>query len=147
MLLKPAAFRSLCRARDLLREIHEEPPSIERVAREVGLSPYHFIRQFEAVFGATPHQFRIGARLDRAKELLASGRRSVTEVCMEVGCSSLGSFSDLFTRRVGEPPSAYQRRARASIQVPAWLARAPIPGCLGLMGRLPPDAFRNFREA
>jgi AraC-like DNA-binding protein len=147
MLLAPTAFRSLCRARDLLREPSEEAPSIERVAREVGISPYHFIRQFEAVFGATPHQFRIRVRLDRAKDLLAAGRHSVTEVCMEVGWSSLGSFSDLFTRRVGESPSAYRRRTRAMIQVPGAIAPELRPGCFTLMGLLPPGAFRSFREA
>jgi len=69
------------------------------------MSPFHFIRQFEAVFGATPHQFRIQTRLDRAKQLLALSDYSVTDVCLEVGFSSLGSFSDLFARRVGAPPS------------------------------------------
>ena len=110
MLLRHDVFRRLCRARDMLEDVPEDPVSIEDVAREVGISPFHFIRQFEAVFGLTPHQFRIQSRLDRAKHLLAMGGHSVTDVCMEVGFSSLGSFSDLFTRRVGATPSAYQRR-------------------------------------
>jgi AraC-like DNA-binding protein len=134
----------------MLREIREPSPSIEALAREVQISPFHFIRQFEAVFGVTPHQFRIHARLDLAKQLLGKGRHSVTDVCMEVGFSSLGSFSALFTRRVGETPSAYQRRVRAIVQVPARAADL-TPGCLSLMARLPASAFlaplRNFREA
>lgn len=151
MLLSHEGFRRLCRARDLLREPSDPPRSIAEVAREVGSSPFHFIRQFEAVFGVTPHQFRIQARLDAAKHLLAAGRYSVTDTCMEVGFSSLGSFSALFARRVGEVPSAYRRRVQ-SMSPASGIAPAELtPGCLSLMGQLPPSAFtsprRNFREA
>jgi AraC-like DNA-binding protein len=113
MLLRHDAFSRLCRARELLGEVREHPLSIKDVAREIRMSPFHFIRQFEALFGLTPHQFRIESRLDQAKHLLVIGQRSVTEVCMEVGMSSLGSFSDLFARRVGAAPSVYQHRASA----------------------------------
>ena len=65
MLLRHDVFRRLCRARDLLVEVPDAPLLVEDVAREVGISPFHFIRQFEAVFGLTPHQFRIQSRLDR----------------------------------------------------------------------------------
>jgi AraC-like DNA-binding protein len=135
MLLRHEGFRRLCRARELLQGLDDLAPTIEDLAREVRISPFHFIRQFEAVFGVTPHQYRIQVRLDRAKELLASGQLSVTDVCMAVGFSSLGSFSTLFTRRFGETPSAYRRRVRA-----ADLGL----GCLSLMGHLP---RRSFREA
>ena len=91
-------LRRLCRARDALAETGMP---VRQVARAAGISPFHFIRTFEALFGVTPHQFRIQSRLDEAKLLLAKGQHSVTEVCMEVGFSSLGSFSDLFTRRTG----------------------------------------------
>ncbi|WP_437498582.1 helix-turn-helix transcriptional regulator [Sorangium sp. So ce1099] len=147
MLLGRDALRNLCRARELLSEVHESRLSIEDVARAAAISPYHFIRQFEAVFGVTPHQYRIRRRLDLAKQLLAAGQHSVTDVCMEVGFSSLGSFSALFAQRIGVPPSAYRRRLRAMVQVPGRLPWELIPGCFSLMGRLPPDAFRSFREA
>lgn len=147
MLLTPWTFRSLCRARELLADVPEDYVSVKQIAREVAISPYHFIRQFEAVFGVTPHQFRIQSRLDRAKFLLALGERSVTEICMEVGFSSVGTFSDLFTRRFGVPPSAYKRRARAMVQVPGNYPQELFPGCLSLMGHLPASAFRNFQEA
>ena len=144
-------FRRLCRARDMLREVQDRPLSIAEVTREADVSPFHFIRQFEAVFGVTPHQFRIQTRLDAAKRLLAMGHHSVTDVCMEVGFSSLGSFSALFTRRMGEAPSAYRRRVRAMVQVPGILPADLTPGCLSLMGRLSPTALagsvRSFREA
>lgn len=142
-----ANLERMCLARDLLNPIQDESPSIEEVARLVRMSPFHFIRRFDAFFGATPHQFRINARLERARHLLAQGQHSVTDVCLDVGFSSLGSFSDLFTRRVGEPPSAYRRRARSMVQVPGILPPHLTPGCLTLMGRLPPDVFRNFQEA
>jgi AraC-like DNA-binding protein len=137
MLLRHEGFRRLCRARELLREVHDPAPSIEDLAREVQISPFHFIRQFEAVFGVTPHQFRIQSRLDLAKQLLAAGDHSVTDVCMAVGFSSLGSFSTLFTQRIGEPPSAYRRRVRAMVTVAGPSTVDLAPGCLTLMGRLP----------
>ena len=135
MLLRHEGFRRLCRARDLLQRCDDRSPTIDELARELKISPFHFIRQFEAVFGVTPHQFRIQARLDRARSLLAAGQQSVTDVCMEVGFSSLGSFSTLFTRRFGETPSAYRRRVRIADLT---------PGCLALIGQL---SDRSFREA
>lgn len=151
MLLRHEGFRRLCRARERLRQLDEPAPTIAELAREVHVSPFHFIRQFEAVFGLTPHQFRIRTRLDAARHLLAKGQLSVTEVCLEVGFSSLGSFSALFARRVGEPPSAYRRRVRTMVSVPGTVPAELTPGCLTLMARLPPSAFatasRNFREA
>jgi AraC-like DNA-binding protein len=147
MFLSTDSFRNLCRARDLLIETPEDYVSIKKIAQQVAISPFHFIRQFEAVFGMTPHQFRIQSRLDRAKLLLATRDVSVTEVCMEVGFSSLGSFSDLFARRIGVSPSAYQRSARTMIQVPGNFPQQLFPGCLSLMGLLPAWAFRNSQEA
>lgn len=147
MSLSKDTFVRLCQARDMLRAVPDEPISIQHVARQVGMSPYHFIRRFESLFGQTPHQFRIATRIDRARVLLAGGQHSVTEVCMEVGMSSLGSFTDLFVRRVGTTPSAFQRCARVVVPVPRALPASLFPGCLSLMSLLPPSAFRNFREA
>jgi AraC-like DNA-binding protein len=154
MLLTPDVFQRLCRARDMLGHNPEDMVSIRDVATEIELSPFYFIRQFEALFGLTPHQFRIRARLDRAKRLLADGDLSVTAVCMEIGFSSLGSFSDMFSRRVGASPSAYRRRARAFVQVPGKIVAWAAPGCLDMIAHLPPSAFtrpksraRNFGEA
>jgi AraC-like DNA-binding protein len=136
-------FIRLCRARDMLRDIYDERVSIDDAAREAAMSPFHFIRRFHAMFGETPHQVRIQARLDRAKSLLALSDYSVTDVCLEVGFSSLGSFSDLFARRVGAPPSAYRRRMRSIMPVPGQLPAESTPACLTLMAA----AFRNFGEA
>jgi len=121
-------------------------PSHE-LARDIHISPFHLIRQFEAVFGSTPHQFRQASRLELARQLLASGQHSVTEVCMEVGFSSLGSFSDLFARRVGEPPSAYRRRLQPHVEIPGTPPPALIPGCLALMAHLPAAASSQFSRS
>jgi hypothetical protein len=85
------------------------------------------------VFGQTPHQFRIDARLERAKRLLASGERSVTDVCMEVGFTSLGSFSGSFARRVGVAPSLYRERYRTIVAVPGLLRYELHTPCFALM--------------
>ena len=146
MLLRHDVFHRLCQARDRLHETPEQPLSVRDIAREAEISPYHFIRQFEALFGLTPHQFRIQSRLERGKVLLANGHHSVTEVCMEIGFESLGSFSDLFFRRVGASPSSYQRRARGLVQVPGMPPADLFPGCLSLMGRLPVSAFAIFEK-
>jgi transcriptional regulator GlxA family with amidase domain len=79
-MLTKGAFTRLCRARDMVRETHERPLSIEDVARERPYPRFHFIRQFHAMFGETPHQLRIRARLDRAKHLPALSDYSVTDV-------------------------------------------------------------------
>jgi AraC-like DNA-binding protein len=141
-MLTKSAFTRLCRARDMLRETHDRHLSIEEVARDAALSRFHFIRQFQSIFGETPHQFRIKARLDQAKHLLAVSDFSVTDVCMEVGFTSLGSFSDLFARRVGNSPSAYRRRVRTIMPAPRVLPQELIPGCLMLMG----PAFAIFEK-
>ena len=146
MSLERDTFRRLCAARELLHA-RDEPLSVHEVARRVTLSRFHFIRQFESLFGATPVEYRTIARIERAKRLLALGEMSVTEVCFAVGFSSLGSFSALFKRRVGETPREFQRRMRTLVQVPGTLPHALVPGCLTLMRNLPPEAFRKSREA
>jgi AraC-like DNA-binding protein len=105
VLVDPPTFRRLVRARDLLAD---DTLSVRDIAARVRLSPFHFIRVFGSLFGDTPHQFRTRVRVDRAKSLLARGT-SVTEACMDVGFASVGSFSTMFTRWVGTPPSSYRR--------------------------------------
>jgi len=135
-LVTARVFRRLCRARDLLRNAGDAPVSIRDIAREADVSPFHFIRQFEAVFGRTPHQYRIDSRIERAKELLVAGDISVTDVCLEVGFTSLGSFSTLFADRVGEAPSRFRRRYWALGRPPVVPDGSLHPGCLTLMWHL-----------
>jgi len=133
-MIHPELLGRLCRARDLLRNWEDEPLSISAVARTSGLTRFHFIRLFKAVFGETPHQYRLQAQIEKAKHLLILTHFSITEICMGVGFSSLGSFSALFSRRVGMPPSEFRRlygceSAALERQLPSSL----IPGCLSLM--------------
>jgi AraC-like DNA-binding protein len=135
------AILQLGRARDLLADLNAANASIGDVARQAGMSRFHFIRRFEAVFGETPHQFRTRERLTAAQRLLARGH-SVTSACLEVGFASLGSFSTLFTRNVGVSPSEYQRGLRRMIFVPDWAPHPP--SCLLWMGG--PDAIAIFKK-
>lgn len=145
-MLHPELLRRLCQARDWLRAEEEPRPTVAAVARRAGIAQHHFIRLFRAVFGETPHQFRSLAQIERAKELLVITDQSVSEVCLNVGFTSLGSFSALFTRRVGLSPSAFQRRYR-SPRRPRRLPPALVPGCLSLMAGANAVGKGNFEEA
>ena len=115
----------LRRARDLLDREYARPLDVPGMARAALMSPSHFARQFRAAFGETPYAYLQSRRLERAMALLRRGDMSVTDVCMAVGFTSLGSFSSTFTRLVGEPPSAYRGRDHTSMApVPACVARA-----------------------
>ena len=87
------------------------------------MSPAHFSRQFRAAYGETPYSYLMTRRIERAMALLRAGM-SVTDACMTVGCTSLGSFSSRFTELVGETPSAYRSRKHdAVVAMPACVAR------------------------
>lgn len=109
-LLTSVLHARLCRARSILATNTDDPAPIAQIAQQLCLSTGEFIRHFKAVFGETPHQWRNRVRLERARDLLISGKYSVTDACMEVGFSSLGSFSTLFKRHFGESPSACRLR-------------------------------------
>jgi AraC-like DNA-binding protein len=97
------------RARDAIHARYAEALRLKDLAHEAALSPFHFLRMFRAVFGETPHQYLTRVRIEAAKRLLLADA-PVTDVCFDVGFQSLGSFSALFSRRVGAPPSAFRRR-------------------------------------
>ena len=132
-----AAVVRIGRARDLLCQALDQKLTIAQVARAAALSPGQFIRTFKAVFGETPHQVRIDARLDLAKRLLITDAAPVTEICAAAGFASLGTFSHVFTQRVGLSPTAFRRHARTLVQVPGTLPPRLYPGCLTLMWYLP----------
>jgi AraC-like DNA-binding protein len=123
----------LRRARDLLDREYARPLDVPAMARAALMSPSHFARQFRAAFGETPYAYLQSRRLERAMALLRRGDLSVTDVCLAVGFTSLGSFSSTFTRLVGEPPSAYRGRDHTAMApVPACVARTwTRPGWLG----------------
>lgn len=123
--MTPEDLAQLRRARDLMDREYARPLDVPALARAALMSPAHFSRQFKAAYGETPYGFLMTRRIERAKALLRSGDHTVTEVCMEVGCTSLGSFSSRFTALVGESPSAYRARGhRAMEAVPACYAKA-----------------------
>ena len=125
MLTKDRLIR-LCRARDQLRSTRDAEVSIDDAAKSAALSRFHFVRQFKAVFGETPVQFRTRMRLDKAKHLLVESNDSITDICMAVGFSSLGSFSHLFSQRFGRAPSSFRRAFKNS-------AEMLTPDCLAIL--------------
>jgi AraC-like DNA-binding protein len=135
-MIRPELLSRLCHARDLLRAWEDEPVSVIAVARASGLTRFHFIRLFKAVFGETPHQYRSRAQVEKAKHLLILTDLSITDVCMAVGFSSLGTFSALFSRRVRMSPSEFQRRYRPTSPPERQLPACLIPGCLSLMAEI-----------
>jgi AraC-like DNA-binding protein len=102
-------LRRVLRGRDFLLSSLSERASLAAAARAACLSPYHFLRAFHDAFGSTPHQYLTAQRLARAQLLLISGNHSVTEVCLESGFQSLGSFSSLFRKHFGVSPRQVQR--------------------------------------
>ena len=133
----------LCDARTLLRETTERRLSVRQIARETGMSLFHFIRLYKAVFGETPKQSQLGARLEHAKHLLMTTDFPVTDISMDAGFASLGTFSHVFARRIGVAPSAYRRKIRSMIRTPGETPSELIPGCFSLMcGPVP--HVRNF---
>ncbi|GIF53196.1 transcriptional regulator [Asanoa ferruginea] len=119
----------LRRARDRMDREYTEPLDVPALARDALMSPGHFSRSFRAAFGETPYSYLMTRRIERATALLRRGDLSVTEVCMAVGCSSLGSFSSRFTELMGESPSAYRARDHAGL--------AGLPACVAKIATRP----------
>lgn len=118
-----ANLAHLRRARDLIDREYARPLDVPTMASHALMSPAHFSRQFRAAYGETPYSYLMTRRIERAMALLRGGM-SVTEACMTVGCTSLGSFSSRFTELAGETPSAYRRREHhAVIAMPACVAK------------------------
>src|ERR1700750_3464251 len=124
----------MLRARDKMDRFYAKPLDVAALARAALTSEAHFIRRFKETFGETPHRYLQRRRLERAMALLRETERPVTEVCLDVGFASLGTFSRTFSAVVGEPPSAYRERTRA--------ARTPqyVPACVERTLRRPVGA-------
>jgi AraC-like DNA-binding protein len=125
----------LRRARDHIDRHYRVPLDLGTVAAVAAVSKYHFIRCFEETYGETPMRYLTRRRIERAQDLLRTANLTVTEICMAVGFTSLGSFSAKFTRIVGESPVAYRNR---------WAAAGSphVPGCWLFMA----GVVRNFGE-
>ena len=128
MTSRPAAAQhlrelaKLRRVRDRIDREYAEPLDVEALARGVNMSAGHLSREFRRAYGESPYSYLMTRRIERAMALLRRGDMGVTDVCFEVGCSSLGTFSTRFTELVGVSPSAYRRQAAA--------ATAGMPPCV-----------------
>jgi len=100
--------RRLLRARDAMDRAYAEPLDVRAVAAVANISEAHFSRCFRAVFGETPHRYLQRRRVERSMFLLRETDRSVTDICLDVGFTSLGTFSRMFRQIVGETPSTYR---------------------------------------
>lgn len=133
-----ARLTGLRRARDLMDRDYARPLDVAAMAATAFMSPAHFSRQFRAAYGETPYGYLMTRRIERAMALLRGGM-SVTDACMAVGATSLGSFSSKFTEIVGESPSAYRSREHAAIEA--------MPECFARVLGRPPYVRAQLREA
>ena len=128
--------RRLLRARDAMDRTYARPLDVPTLARIAHVSEAHFIRTFRATFGETPHRYLQRRRVERAMFLLRATTDSVTEICFDVGFTSLGTFSRTFKEIVGESPSQY--RTRGAIE--------PVPTCFA-MAWTRPSSFGEARPS
>jgi AraC-like DNA-binding protein len=134
-----ANLAHLRRSRDLMDREYARRLDVAALARAALMSTAHFSRQFRAAYGETPYSYLMTRRIERAQALLRLGELSVTEVCLAVGCQSLGSFSARFTEMVGETPTAYRARDHSAL--------ATVPGCLAREATRPSREASRIREA
>ena len=114
----------LRRVRDRIDREYARPLDVEALARAAHMSAGHLSREFKRAYGESPYSYLMTRRIERAMALLRRGDLSVTEVCFEVGCSSLGTFSTRFSELVGMPPSAYrEQQSRAAAGMPPCVAK------------------------
>ena len=124
MLRDVDVLRALRRARDRMDRDYAEPLDVPALAATAYMSPAHFSRQFRAAYGETPYGYLMTRRVERAQALLRTTDLSVTDICMAVGCTSLGSFSSRFRELTGMSPSDYRRSDHT--------ATAALPGCAAM---------------
>jgi len=118
----------LRRVRDRIDREYAQPLDVEALARGVHMSAGHLSREFKRAYGEPPYSYLMTRRIERAMALLRRGDLSVTDVCFQVGCSSLGTFSTRFTELVGVSPSAY--RAQVATEIEEGVAVAETPSCI-----------------
>jgi AraC-like DNA-binding protein len=123
-----ADLAHLRRARDLMDRAYAEPLNVPAMAKTALMSPAHFSRKFRAAYGETPYSYLMTRRIERAKALLRQGK-TVTEACVTVGCTSLGSFSSRFTEIVGVTPSEYRGRDHRNLET--------VPSCVTMRATRP----------
>src|SRR5215204_2846070 len=139
-----AASRRMLRARDTMDRSYAKPLDVAALAQVALTSEAHFIRTFKQTFGETPHRYLQRRRLERAMALLRETEQPVTEICLDVGFASLGSFSRTFSRVVGMSPRAYRTAWRTGAGTAGY-----VPTCVVMSWTRPRDEGqdRSFGEA
>jgi AraC-like DNA-binding protein len=126
------AHLHLLRAKDEIDRRYAEPLDVATLARTALASEAHFARSFKRAFGETPGRYLQRRRIERAADLLRETDRPVSQVCLDVGFTSLGSFGTAFRALMGEPPTAYRDRHRGA-------PPPQVPACFTLMWTRPVD--------
>jgi AraC-like DNA-binding protein len=126
-----ATNRRLLRARDAMDRSYAQPLDIATLARVACVSEAHFIRTFRTTFGETPHRYLQRRRVERSMFLLRGTDRSITEICFDVGFSSLGTFSRTFRDIVGETPTSYRARPHAKTAPTCFVMAWTRPSSFG----------------
>lgn len=131
--------RRMLRARDAMDRAYAQPLEVAALARIAHVSPAHFSRTFRLTFGETPHRYLQRRRVERAMFLLRTTEDSITDICLAVGFTSLGTFSRTFRDIVGASPSAFRARS----------VTVPVPSCFAMAWARPagPRADSSFGEA
>ncbi|MET4541842.1 MULTISPECIES: helix-turn-helix transcriptional regulator [Micrococcaceae] len=143
-----ANLAHLRRARDFIDREYARPLDVPTMAAGALMSPAHFSRQFKAAYGESPYNYLMTRRIERAMALLRAGT-SVTDACMEVGCTSLGSFSTRFTEIVGINPSEYRSREHHAVKaMPTCIAKQHTRPERAGKGKNPvPETLSRIEEA
>jgi AraC-like DNA-binding protein len=126
--------RRMLRARDAMDRAYAQPLDIQQLAEVAHVSEAHFIRTFKSTFGETPHRYLQRRRVERSMFMLCETAQSITDICLEVGFTSLGTFSRTFSEIVGVTPSEYRERAVVK----------PVPTCF-TMAYMRPSSFGEAR--
>ena len=129
MAIATELYERLVAAKVFIDENYHVPLNLEDISQKAFLSPFHFHRLFSQVYQRTPHQYLTRKRIEKAKELLLKEEKTVSEVCMEVGFESLGSFSSLFKKEIGFTPQYYRNMAFRKKQLTKERPASFIPHC------------------
>jgi AraC-like DNA-binding protein len=127
--------RRMLRARDAIDRAYAQPLDIQSLAGVAHVSDAHFIRTFRATFGETPHRYLQRRRVERAMFMLRETERNVTDICLEVGFTSLGTFSRTFSEIVGVSPTDYRARGDVFVAPNCFTMAATRPSSFGEAAR------------
>ncbi len=129
-------YKNIIRAKHFIENNCCSQIDISAIAQKACVSDYHFIRTFKKIYKKTPHKYLTEKRLEKARELLSASEQTVTDICYEVGFSSPGSFSTLFTKYVGYPPAVYRTKRLKKTLLSEKFPKKVIPNCYLIMNKV-----------